>query len=44
LNIKLLPLQKQLKAGEYYDFDYDNQIIAHEKWDAKNKILLLLPQ
>ena len=35
LNIKSLLLTKQLKAGEYYDFDYDNQIIAHEKWDAK---------
>ena len=35
LNIKSLLLTKQLKKGEVYDFDYDNQIIEHEKWDAK---------
>jgi hypothetical protein len=35
LNIKSLLLTKQLKGGRYYDFDYDNQIIAHKKWDAK---------
>lgn len=35
LNIKSLLLTKQLKKGEMYDFDYDNQIIVHEKWDAK---------
>jgi Transposase DDE domain. len=35
LNIKLLLLTKQLKKGKYYDFDYDNQIIEHEKFDAK---------
>jgi hypothetical protein len=35
LNIKLLLLTKQLRKGELYDFDYDNQIIAHEKYDAK---------
>ena len=35
LNIKSLLLTKQLKEGEYYDFDYDNQLIAHEKFDAK---------
>ena len=35
LNIKSLLLTKQLKKGEVYDFDYDNQIIKHEKWDAK---------
>jgi hypothetical protein len=28
-------LTKQLKEGELYDFDYDNQIIEHEKYDAK---------
>ncbi|MDR1865527.1 MAG: IS1380 family transposase, partial [Bacteroidales bacterium] len=28
-------MTKQLRADEYYDFDYDSQIIAHEKWDAK---------
>lgn len=35
LNIKSLLLTKQLKKGELYDFDYDNQIIACEKYDAK---------
>ena len=35
LNIKSLLLTKQLKSGEKYDFDYDNQIIEHEKYDAK---------
>jgi hypothetical protein len=35
LNIKSLLLTKQLKKGELYDFDYDNQIIEHEKYDAK---------
>jgi hypothetical protein len=30
-----LLLTKQLKKGEMYDFDYDNQIIEHEKNDAK---------
>jgi hypothetical protein len=34
LLIKSLLLTGQLKAGESYDFDYDNQIIAHEKYDA----------
>jgi len=36
LNIRSLKLTKQLKAGESYDFDYDNQINANNKWDAKN--------
>ena len=35
LNIKSLLLTKQLNVGEKYDFDYDNQIIEHEKYDAK---------
>ncbi|GHU74514.1 hypothetical protein FACS189413_19290 [Bacteroidia bacterium] len=35
LNVKSLILTQQLTPGKYYDFDYDNQIIAHEKWDAK---------
>ena len=35
LNIKSLLLNKQLEKGKMYDFDYDNQIIAHEKYDAK---------
>jgi hypothetical protein len=35
LNLKLLFITNQLKAGEKYDFDYDNQIIVHDKYDAK---------
>ena len=35
LNIKSLMLTNQLQSGEYYDFDYDNQILANEKYDAK---------
>lgn len=35
LNIKSLKLTKQLMEGENYDFDYDNQIVANKKWDAK---------
>ena len=35
LNIKSLKLTNQLRSGEYYDFDYDNQINANNKWDAK---------
>jgi hypothetical protein len=35
LNIKSLLLTKQLEAGCSYDFDYDNQIIATEKYDTK---------
>ena len=35
LNVKLLKQTKQLKSGNYYDFDYDNQINANNKWDAK---------
>jgi hypothetical protein len=35
LNIKSLLLTKQLEKGKYYDFDYDNQIIEHEKYDAR---------
>jgi len=35
LNIKSLILTKQLTKGEYYDFDYDNQIISTEKYDTK---------
>lgn len=34
LNIKSLLLTKQLNAGCSYDFDYDNQIIATEKYDT----------
>lgn len=35
LNIKSLLLTNQLKSGADYDFDYDNQIIATEKYDTK---------
>ena len=35
LNIKSLKLTHQLEVGECYDFDYDNQINANNKWDAK---------
>ena len=35
LLIKSLLLTKQLVSGQSYDFDYDNQILAHEKYDAK---------
>jgi hypothetical protein len=35
LNIKSLLLTKQLEKDKFYDFDYDNQIIEHEKWDAQ---------
>ncbi len=35
LNIKSLKLTNQLIAGTCYDFDYDNQINANNKWDAK---------
>ena len=34
LLMKSLLLTKQLEKGQYYDFDYDNQIIVHEKYDA----------
>ncbi len=35
LNIKSLLLSKQLSANKWYDLDYDNQIIEHNKIDAK---------
>jgi len=35
LNIKSLLLTNQLTSGTYYDFDYDNQLIATEKYDTK---------
>ena len=35
LNIKSLILTKQLESGLSYDFDYDNQILANNKYDAK---------
>jgi hypothetical protein len=36
LNIKSLLLTNQLQQGAYYDFDYDNQVIATGKYDTKN--------
>ncbi|MCO5249767.1 MAG: IS1380 family transposase [Chitinophagales bacterium] len=36
LNIKSLLLTEQLKKEQMYDFDYDNQILEHEKWGAKH--------
>ena len=36
LNIKSLLLTKELEKGTFYDFDYDNQIIATEKYDTKH--------
>jgi hypothetical protein len=35
LNIKSLLLTKQLQKGELYDFDYDSQIIEHEKYGTQ---------
>jgi len=35
LNIKSLLLTGQLQSGNYYDFDYDNQVIKNSKYDAK---------
>lgn len=35
LNVKTLKQTNQLIEGELYDFDYDNQINANNKWDAK---------
>ena len=35
LNIKSLLLTKQLEKNTLYDFDYDNQVIATEKYDTK---------
>jgi len=35
LNIKSLILTQQLQPYRYYDFDYDNQVTANKKFDAK---------
>jgi len=35
LNLKSLLLTKQLDIDQYYDFDYDNQVLANKKYDAK---------
>jgi hypothetical protein len=34
-NVKSLLLTKQLESNKDYDFDYDNQITANKKYDAK---------
>jgi hypothetical protein len=35
LNLKVLLQTDQLKTNHSYDFDYDNQVIANNKYDAK---------
>jgi len=35
LNVRSLLLTKQLLPNHAYDFDYDNQVIANNKYDAK---------
>lgn len=35
LNIKSLVLTNQLETGKSYDFDYDNQVLPNNKYDAK---------
>jgi hypothetical protein len=35
LNIKLLKKIDLLKEGEFYDFDYDNEVLKTEKYDTK---------
>ena len=35
LNLQSLLLTKQLEKGKLYDFDYDNQIIENNNYDAK---------
>jgi len=35
LMVKSLLLNGQLEKDQLYDFDYDNQILAHEKYDSK---------
>lgn len=35
LNIKSLLMTKQLEKGKLYDFDYDNQVITNNNFDAK---------
>ena len=36
LNIKVLLKTGLLEAGNMYDFDYDNEVLPHEKTDSKN--------
>lgn len=35
LNINLLKKTNLLKEGEFYDFDYDNEVLKTEKYDSK---------
>jgi len=35
LNIRILKQLELLKSGEFYDFDYDNEILKTEKYDTK---------
>jgi len=35
LNISILKLLNILKANNFYDFDYDNEVLATEKYDTK---------
>lgn len=35
LNISLLKKTNLLKEGEFYDFDYDNEVLKTEKYDSK---------
>jgi len=35
LNINILLQTELLKKNSFYDFDYDNEILATEKWDTK---------
>ena len=35
LNLDMLVASKTLKANQFYDFDFDNQFIATEKYDSK---------
>lgn len=35
LNINIMKKMSLLKEGEYYDFDYDNEVLKTEKYDAK---------
>ncbi len=36
LNIIIMTVLNLLKAGEYYDFDYDNEVLKTEKFDTVN--------
>ncbi len=36
LNVKVLKAVKLLQEGNYYDYDYDNEVLKTEKYDTKN--------